>query len=205
MVAIIDIGMGNHGSILNMIKAIGGNAVVTSDPEGIDKADKIILPGVGSFDNGMLNLARRGLTPILVDKVIHRKTPVLGICLGMQLMTKCSEEGVSTGLGWVDAETVRFRFGEGRKNLKIPHMGWNTIRILKENTGLFKNIGTETKYYFVHSYHLDCKNPEDVASVTFHGYEFVSSFETGNIMGVQFHPEKSHKYGKNILMNFLGI
>ena len=205
MVAIIDFGMGNHGSIRNMIKAIGGNAVVTSNPDVINQADKIILPGVGSFDNGMSNLATRGITPILIDKVIHRKTPVLGICLGMQLMTKCSEEGVLTGLGWIDAETVRFRFGEENKNLKIPHMGWNTIRVLKENNSLFKNIGTETKYYFVHSYHLVCNNPEDVASATFHGYEFVSSFESGNIMGVQFHPEKSHKYGKNLLMNFLRI
>ena len=205
MVAIIDYGMGNNGSILNMIKAIGGNAVVTSDPDVIDKVDKIILPGVGSFDNGMLNLAKRGLTPILIDKVIHRKTPVLGICLGMQLMTKCSGEGVTTGLGWVDAETVRFRFGEENKRLKIPHMGWNTIRVLRESNILFKNIGTETKYYFVHSYHLVCNNQEDVSSTTFHGYEFASSFESGNIMGVQFHPEKSHKYGKNLLMNFLGI
>jgi len=205
MVSIVDFGMGNHGSILNMIKAIGGKAVVTSDPDWIDKADKIILPGVGSFDNGMLNLAKRGITPILIDKVIRRKTPVLGICLGVQLMTKSSEEGVLAGLGWVDAETIRFRFGEENKNLKIPHMGWNTIRVLKENNILFGNIGMETKYYFVHSYHLVCNNPDDVTSTTFHGYEFVSSFESGNIMGVQFHPEKSHKYGKNLLMNFLSM
>jgi glutamine amidotransferase len=205
LVAIIDFGMGNIASIQNMIKAIGGIAVVTSDPDVIDKADKLILPGVGSFDNGMSNLAARGITSILVDKVIHRRTPVLGICLGMQLMTKSSEEGVLPGLGWVDAETVRFHFGEENNNLKIPHMGWNTIRIVKENNVLFKNIGTETKYYFVHSYHLVCTNPEDVTSATFHGYEFASSFERGNIMGVQFHPEKSHKYGKNILMNFLRL
>jgi glutamine amidotransferase len=142
----------------------------------------------------MANMHKLGLFPLLNDRVINRKIPILGICLGMQLMTKKSEEGALPGFGWVDAATVRFKFGQGQNDLKIPHMGWNTVKIRKE-AEFFKAIIQEPRFYFVHSYHVVCANETDIWTTTFHGYEFVSAFLRDNIAGVQFHPEKSHKMG----------
>ncbi len=201
MIVIIDYNMGNPGSIDNMIKKIGYESVITHDIEIIKVAKKIILPGVGSFDKGIENLKNLNLWDILNYKAIKEKTPILGICLGMQLMTKKSEEGHEEGFGWIDAETLKFRF-EGN-HLKIPHMGWNSIKIMKA-TNLFKNMeDDENRFYFVHSYYVKCNNKVDVLTLTYYGYDFVSSFEKENIIGVQFHPEKSHKYGLALLKNFL--
>ncbi len=202
MLAIIDYGMGNLGSIRNMLKKIGHNAVVTSRTEDIVAADKIILPGVGAFDNGMRNLESRGLVRVLSDKVLREKVPILGICLGMQLMTKCSEEGTLPGLGWVDARTVRFRFDDTANQRKVPHMGWNTVHVLKENR-LFRGMDERTRFYFVHSYHVVLPDEGDVLTRTHYGFDFVSSYQRGNITGVQFHPEKSHKFGMQLLKNFM--
>jgi len=204
MLAIIDYGMGNIKSIANMIRKIGAEAKTISSPEELRRADKVILPGVGAFDNGMKNLKDLGLISVLNDVVLNKKIPVLGICLGMQLFTKKSEEGKLDGLGWIDAETIRFRFDRSKENLKIPHMGWNTVKIKKESR-LFDNMYPEPRFYFIHSYHLICNDEKDVLTETFYGYNFVSSVQRDNIFGVQFHPEKSHKFGMQILKNFVEL
>lgn len=197
MITIIDYGMGNLGSISNMIKKIGHKSIITSDLEEIKKATKLILPGVGSFDNGIKNLRESGLSEVLNQKALVEKTPILGICLGMQLMTKSSEEGILSGLGWIDAQTKKFV----SDTLKIPHMGWNIIRHHKESK-LFDELDSEKRYYFVHSYYVESNQTKDVLTTTPYGYNFVSAFEKDNMIGVQFHPEKSHKFGMNLLKNF---
>lgn len=201
MIVIVDYGMGNLGSIANMLKKIGAEAIITSDGEKIRCARKLILPGVGSFDHGIRNIREYGLDAILENEVLVKKTPIMGICLGMQLMTKKSEEGSLQGLGWVDAEAIKFNFDRDSKSLKIPHMGWNTVKINKKSL-LFED-NTKNQFYFVHSFYTMCRNPGDVLTETLYGYEFVSSFLKENIIGVQFHPEKSHKYGINLLKNFV--
>ena len=198
MTVIIDYGLGNLGSIANMIKKVGHKSIITSDLEEIKNATKLILPGVGSFDNGMRNLAELGMIEVLNQKVLVEKTPILGICLGMQLMTKSSEEGTLAGLGWLDAQTKKFV----SDTLKIPHMGWNIIKHQKKSK-LFDECESEKRFYFVHSYCVSCNNQEDIHANTNYTQDFVSSFEKENIVGVQFHPEKSHKFGMNLLKNFL--
>jgi imidazole glycerol-phosphate synthase subunit HisH len=200
-IVIIDYGLGNLGSMSNMLHRIGVPSIVSGDPAIIAKAEKLILPGVGSFDTGMTNLEARHLIPVLNRQVLENRVPLLGVCLGMQLLSKRSEEGVLPGLGWVHAETLRFRFGENYKRLKIPHMGWNTVKICKDTT-LFKGIELAPRFYFVHSYHAVCADETDILTKTLHGYEFVSAFVHDNITGVQFHPEKSHKFGMNFLRNW---
>lgn len=198
MITIIDYGMGNLGSIANMIKKAGHKSIITSDLEEIKNATKLILPGVGSFDNGMRNLAELGMIEVLNQKVLIEKTPILGICLGMQLMTKSSEEGKLSGLGWVDAQTKKFV----SDTLKIPHMGWNIIKHQK-NSHLFDEYESEKRFYFVHSYYVDANQKKDILTTTPYTHNFVSSFEKENIIGAQFHPEKSHKFGMSLLKNFL--
>lgn len=199
MIVIIDYKTGNVGSILNMLKKIGADAEISSDPELIRNASKLILPGVGSFDAGMKSLKEMGLIPILSEKVIKGKTPILGICLGMQLFAQKSEEGVLPGLGWISGEVKKFDFDKRR--LKIPHMGWNTIDIKKSDL-VFKDMAEEPRFYFVHSYHFVCENKEDVLATTNYGYDFESIVKRENIIGVQFHPEKSHKFGMQMLKNY---
>ena len=204
MIVIIDYGMGNIGSILNMMKKIGAKATISSEIVEIEQADKIILPGVGSFDNGMKNIQERGLIPVLNKKVLEDKTPILGICLGCQLITKSSEEGTLPGFGWIEARTIRFNFRDNPDNLKIPHMGWNMARPSKADP-LTDNLEGEQRYYFVHSFHLMCDHEEDVLMKTFYGFEFASAVRKDNVVGVQFHPEKSHKFGMNLLRNWVGL
>lgn len=201
MITIVDYKTGNLGSIQNILKRIGENSVITSDKDEIARATKLILPGVGSFDTGMRNLSELDLVDILNKKVIAEKTPVLGICLGMQLLSRGSEEGSLPGLGWIDAETVRFRF-EDSIEYKIPHMGWNFIRQHKTSR-LFDNMYPDARFYFVHSYYFRAKDPIDVLTSTIYEIEFTSAIERGNILGVQFHPEKSHKFGMKLLKNFV--
>jgi glutamine amidotransferase len=201
LVTIIDYGMGNLGSIANMIKHIGYRSLITSDISQIESADKIILPGVGNFDKAMLNIKSMGLLTMIKQKAITEKKPMLGICLGMQLMCKKSEEGNETGLEFIDAEVIRFFFSENQK-LKIPHMGWNLVEEKKENS-VFSEMYEKPRFYFVHSYHVVCKNASDILTTTNYGYNFVSSFARENIVGVQFHPEKSHKFGMCVLRNFI--
>jgi glutamine amidotransferase len=203
-VTIIDYGMGNLGSIVNMLKKVGATAVISSDIATIEKASKLILPGVGAFENGMKNLNNLGLTPILNAKVIRDKTPLLGICLGAQLLTKRSEEGNLPGLGWLDAETVRFKFDATQTDLKVPHMGWNSISITQPHP-IFEGMYADPRFYFVHSYHFLCNDPRDILAKTCYGYEFTSVVTKENIVGTQFHPEKSHKFGMKLLKNFVEL
>ncbi len=203
MIVIVDYGMGNLGSILNMLKKIGDPAAkISSDPKDIEQADKLILPGVGAFDTGMQRLREAGLISLLNEKVLKAKTPTLGICLGMQLITRGSEEGELPGLGWIDAETIRFRLDPKQSMMKVPHMGWNSIKIQREGV-LFKNMYPDARFYFVHSYHVVCRNPDDVLATTDYGYDFVSALQRDHILGAQFHPEKSHKFGMKLYKNFV--
>ena len=201
VITIIDYGIGNIGSLENMIRKAGGTSIVTSNPEDIKVAKKLILPGVGAFDNGMKNLNNLNLIEILNKKVLEEKIPILGVCLGIQLFTKSSEEGILPGLGWIDARTVKFNFSN--KNLKIPHMGWNSVNIKKESK-LFKGL-INPEFYFVHSYHLVCNDEKDILATTNYGYDFISSIQKNNIFGLQFHPEKSLKSGLKIIENFIGL
>jgi glutamine amidotransferase len=182
-----------------MLKKIGVEANISSDIKDIKKSDKLILPGVGAFNTGMENLQQLGLISLLNDEVINHKKPILGLCLGMQLLARKSEEGNLFGLSWLDAEVVKFKFDD--KNLKIPHMGWNTI-IPKRQSSLLTGLDSDYRFYFVHSYHFECRDSKDILANTFYGYEFPSIVQKGNIYGVQFHPEKSHKFGMKLLKNF---
>ncbi len=200
MIVIVDYGMGNLGSILNMLKKVGAPALVSSDASEIARADKLILPGVGAFDQGMRNLAERNLTPLLNDLALQKGKPILGLCLGMQLFTRGSEEGQLPGLGWLDAETIRFRFPP-ESGCKVPHMGWNTLAPCAQHP-LFAGLGDEPRFYFVHSFYVSCAAPENVLAQTRYGHDFASAIGKGNILGVQFHPEKSHRFGMALLKNF---
>ena len=201
MIIIIDYGMGNLGSVANMIKKVGGKSLITSNKNIIKEAKKILLPGVGAFDNAVKNLKGLELWDLIKEKVLVEKVPIMGICLGMQLLTKASEEGKLEGFGFIDAYTKKFKFKDN--NLKIPHMGWNIVKLQKKSK-LFEGMENQkNRFYFVHSYAVECKNKEDILTTTNYGYEFVSSFEKENIIGCQFHPEKSHKFGMRLFKNFV--
>lgn len=202
MIVIVDYGMGNLGSILNMLKRIGASAKISAEASEIRSADKLILPGVGAFDTGMKRLNSLGLTDVLNEKVLADKTPTLGVCLGMQLLMLRSEEGSEPGLGWLDGSTIRFRFDPKEKKLKLPHMGWNTVRMAQDGA-LAHGLSSDSRFYFVHSYHVVCVHAADIVAVTDYGYEFPSMVQHGNIAGAQFHPEKSHRFGMQVYKNFV--
>jgi glutamine amidotransferase len=204
VITIIDYGMGNAGSIANMLRRIGAPSLITSRREDVEKASKLILPGVGAFDTGMAHLDETGLRGPLDDKVLRGGTPVIGLCLGMQLLGRRSEEGQRAGLGWLDAETVRFRFDPKESKLKIPHMGWNTVTRVNDSP-MFAGFTEPPRFYFVHSYHVECRDPRDVAATVRHGYEVTAAVQRGSIYGVQFHPEKSHKFGMAVLRFFASL
>jgi glutamine amidotransferase len=198
VIAVIDYNMGNLGSIQNMLKKLGTASEITCDPGRIAAADKLILPGVGAFDAGMEALEARGILPLLRSRVLEERAPVLGICLGMQLMCSGSAEGRRPGLGWIDATVDRF---EPAPALKIPHMGWNLVDV-KRASALTDGLAVEPRFYFVHSYHVVCRREEDVLLSCRHGRTFDAGFQVDNVWGVQFHPEKSHKFGMCLLRNF---
>jgi glutamine amidotransferase len=199
MIAVIDYGVGNLGSIRNMLKKIGADSVITGDPAAIAAAERLVLPGVGAFDRGIEALQASHLVPLLERRVLQEQVPILGICLGMQLMTRRSEEGTRPGLGWIDAEVLRLRPSDA--GLKVPHMGWNRITPVRDNA-LMHGLPDEPRFYFVHSYHVRCHDGADVIATTTYGEPFHSAFHRGNVWGVQFHPEKSHKFGMALLRNF---
>jgi glutamine amidotransferase len=201
MIVIVDYGVGNLGSIINMLKKAGAKAIASSDPKVLEEAEKLILPGIGAFDAGMNKLNERGLVPLLNYLALEKKVPFLGLCLGLQLMTRKSEEGRTQGLGWLDAETMRFKFDANQGQLKIPHMGWNTIEIRRPHP-LFVDLDAEARFYFVHSFYVRCHDSEIVLAETDYGGRFHSILGQGNILGAQFHPEKSHKFGLRLLKNF---
>ncbi len=196
---IINYNVGNIQSIVNMLKRLGHTALVTSDPAAIDAATRLILPGVGSFDYGMEQLHRLGLVEVIQRKAQGSGVPFLGICLGAQLLLHKSQEGTRPGLGLVDGEVVRFKPVDTA--MKVPHMGWNTVDI-KKPSPLWAGLDKDSRFYFVHAYHFELASPENVLTTTHYGYDFPSSFGHKNLLGVQFHPEKSHRYGMALLKNF---
>lgn len=202
MIAIIDYHAGNIGSISNMIRKLGFESQVTNNKEVISRASKIILPGVGAFDWGMSKLEELDLLGILNKKVLVDKTPVLGICLGAQLMCRGSEEGIKPGMNWIEADVVKFKNEIKGKRYSVPHMGWDEVNRTKESA-IFTGVASNQRFYFVHSYFIRCANPQDVLLKNTYGEEFDSAFEKDNIFGVQFHPEKSHKFGRQLLKNFV--
>ncbi len=200
MITIVDYGVGNISALLNMFDYLGIDAVATSNPREIAAASKLILPGVGAFDKAMRTLRERDLVAPLNEAARERGTPVLGVCLGMQLLARRSEEGSEPGLGWIDADVRRIR-PEDNSNLKVPHIGWSDI----EPTGtspLFGRNEQRERFYFVHSYHMVCDRDADVAARIEYGGPLVCAVGRGNIHGAQFHPEKSHRFGMRLLREY---
>lgn len=201
MIAILDYGLGNLGSISNMLKVIGEKSKITNNVEIIRKADGIILPGVGAFDAGMSKLNETGLTEVIKEEAENGK-PILGICLGMQLLGNRSEEGKLPGLCLIPFECQKFNFED--RSLKIPHMGWDVVEFKKQHP-LVEGLAGQQRYYFVHSYHAVCENPDNVLMTCDYGIEFACSVVKDNVIGLQFHPEKSHDFGMALLTNFVNV
>ena len=202
MITIIDYGAGNVKSVQNMLKKIGVQSILTKDISEIEKASKLILPGVGAFDYGMEQLQQSGLIEVLNKKVIQEKTPILGICLGAQMLGIKSEEGIEKGLEWINMEVKKFNLNDS--SLKVPHMNWSQTK-LNKTSKLFENMFENPRFYFVHSFFMSPKNSADVLCTVDYGGDFVAAVEKDNIYGVQFHPEKSHKFGMKLLENFAKI
>jgi imidazole glycerol-phosphate synthase subunit HisH len=198
MITIVDYGMGNLGSIQNMFKRIGVAAEVTGQASVLTRAQKILLPGVGAFDNAMQRINESGLREVLDSKALHERVPTLGICLGMQLLTRSSEEGQLPGLGWIGATTRRFPTISG---LKVPHMGWNLVTPVQPSA-LTAGLPAEPRFYFVHSFYVQLDDEQDSVLKAHYGVTFDAAVAHDNIYGAQFHPEKSHKFGMQLLANF---
>lgn len=203
MITIIDYGMGNLGSVLSMFKRLGVESEITNDLKKIEDATKILLPGVGAFDTAMERINSTGLRAVLDKKALIDKVPILGICLGMQLLTSSSEEGHIPGLNWIPAKSLRFKFDENSK-LKVPHMGWNVVKEVNPSK-LTLDFDSAFRFYFVHSYYVKCDSRSNAILTTNHGLDFDSAIQSGNIYGTQFHPEKSLRYGMKLFKNFSEI
>lgn len=205
MITIVDYSMGNLGSIQNMFKYLGIESSIESDIEKIKKASKILLPGVGSFDTAMKRINESDLKEVLNEKALNEQVPLLGICLGMQLLTNSSEEGTLSGFGWIPAKTVNFK-DRINKQYKIPHMGWNIVEKSNQSilTDGFESF-EECRFYFVHSYFVEVEDEKNSILKTDYGLRFDSAIQKDNIFGAQFHPEKSHKYGMKLFENFARI
>lgn len=202
-VAVVDYGMGNTDSVLRAVEECGGHPVLTRVKKDFEEASHIILPGVGAFKKGMEQINLLDIRPILEEQVFKQKIPFLGICLGMHLLaTRGFENGETEGLGWIGGDVIKFE--KTRNNERIPHIGWNEINIIAK-TPLFSGIDSGSDFYFVHSYHLACKDPSNVIAVTPYCGEFASAVNKDNIYGVQFHPEKSQATGFSVLRNFLSL
>jgi glutamine amidotransferase len=202
MIVIVDYEIGNLAAIANMYTRMGIICEITADPMKIENADRIILPGNGAYDACMRNLRATGLIPLIEEKVIIRKTPILGICVGAQILGHGSEEGKEAGLGWMDLEVKRF---PSLPELRVPHMGWCHVENVSKAHPLFKNMDEMARFYFVHSYFLVPVNEEDILLMSIYGRKFAAAVGKKNIIGVQFHPEKSHRFGKQLLANFAGM
>lgn len=203
MILILDYSAGNIQSVRKKVERFQQDVVVGNEPKLLEQASKIVLPGVGHFGNAMQQLQRLNILDTLNEQVLVKQKPILGICLGMQLMAKHSEEGNVDGLGWVNGTIQRFQVKDSLKH-KIPHMGWNSVSVKKESA-LMRNIPEESEFYFVHSYHFTTEDESIVLNTTDYSYPFVSAFEHNNIFGVQYHPEKSHDTGMQLIQNFLTL
>jgi glutamine amidotransferase len=202
MIGIIDYGLGNLQSIKSKLAILGHAALVSQKKADLENSSHLILPGVGHFAVGMKNIRDRGLKDILDELVLHKKKPVLGICLGFQLLSNSSEEGGVDGLGWVNTRTVRYSFTEKNKLLKIPHVGWDTIS-LKNKSILFKDVPENERYYFTHSYIMSEVESDVCIATNDYGQDSIAVLERENIFGTQFHPEKSRLHGLKIIDNFI--
>ena len=203
MISVIDYGVCNLGSMLNMLRKVGAEARLVSTAAELGRAGKLVLPGVGAFDNGIGALRERGLADALRKRVVEDKVPLLGVCLGMQMLGRRSEEGGMAGLGLIDAEVRRFRFAPDSRT-KVPHMGWNQLARRRDGP-LLRALAARSRFYFCHSYHLVCADPGDVLATADYGGEFVAVLQRDNVYGVQFHPEKSHRFGMALLHNFVEL
>ncbi len=203
-IAVVDYGVGNLGAIPNMLDRLGAHATITSDPAVLAEAERIILPGVGAFGAGMANLHSRGLIPVLEDRILGRSVPALGLCLGMQLLFEGSEEADAPGLGWLRGQVVRFKSTGAQREKPIPHMGWAELHV-QQATPLLENLGDEPRFYFAHSYHPEPTDREDIVATATYRYPFAAVVSRDNIHGAQFHPEKSHRFGLELLKNFVQI
>lgn len=199
MIAIVDYDIGNLAAVSNMLRRIGFPSVITNKPEEIVQAKGIILPGNGHFDACMQNLRRTDLIPLLEELVLEGSVPLLGICVGAQMLGRGSEEGAEPGLGWLDMDVLRFPALPG---LRVPHMGWDQVRVARDGNPLTQGFNAETRFYFVHSYYMKPDNSQDVLLYSNYGVEFAAGVARKNITGFQFHPEKSHRFGKQALSNF---
>lgn len=202
-IVIVDFGMGNIGSIVKKIQRVGGTPVVSSNGSEISSASRIILPGVGHFASAVRKLHALNIWDSLNEVVLEKGTPILGICLGMQLMANFSDEGNERGFGWIDAGVVRFDMKD-KATFKVPHMGWNNVE-LKRSSPIFNDVDLRPGFYFVHSYHMKCHKQEDILGLTDYSFPFVSAIQRKNIIGVQFHPEKSHESGERMFYNFTNL
>jgi glutamine amidotransferase len=202
-IVIVDYETGNLNSVKKMLDRMEADSIISSNPKDITDCRKIILPGIGHFGKAMSKLKELNLLDALNEAVLIKKKPVLGICLGMQIMAKKSEEGNAGGLGWFDSEVIKFNVSDKLKH-KIPHIGWNKISI-KKSSLLMKNISESSEFYFLHSFHLKINNPVDVLNETIYDFGFASAVEKDNIFGVQYHPEKSHDVGAQLLKNFIEL
>jgi len=200
MITVIDYGVGNIGALLNMFDYLGLEARASGEPRELANADQLVLPGIGAFDKAMGTLRSRQLIEPLNDAVLRRHVPVLGVCLGMQLLARRSEEGSEAGLGWIDADVRRIVVPEG-SGLKVPHIGWMETRPTRRSS-LFDPGQPTERFYFDHSYHVVCDHTENVTAVIDYGTELCCAVERGHIAGVQFHPEKSHRFGMRLLKEF---
>lgn len=202
MIGIVDYDVGNVASIANMLAKVGGKAIITRDHGALREAEKIILPGVGAFDTAISNLRNLGLYDLLNELVVEQRKPTLGVCLGAQIVGNASEEGELSGFGWLDFNLVRFKSSVDQK-LRIPHMGWNTVVPTAEGIGIFHNVPEPMRFYFVHSYYMVTDDPSIMLATTSYGGMFASVVGKGNVLSMQFHPEKSHKFGVAVYRNFL--
>jgi len=201
LITIIDYGLGNIRAFLNVYKRHNIEARTARSADELAGATKVILPGVGAFDHAMERLEQSGMRATLDDLVLERRAPVLGVCVGMQMLAHGSDEGKRPGLGWIDGHVRAFRSWEPARRLPVPHMGWNDVRPTS-GSGLFRDLDSEARFYFLHSFFFECAQPEDVRAVSPYGADFSSAVGHGNVHGVQFHPEKSHHFGTRLLRNF---
>lgn len=201
MIRIIDYGLGNVQAFLNVFKRLGIEASRARQPEDLERAEKIILPGVGAFDHAMQLLEKSGLRERLDDLVLGKRVPVLGVCVGMQILSERSDEGTRPGLGWIPGQVRAFADNKASAHLPLPHMGWNDVRVEKTSP-LMQGLESSARFYFLHSYYFECKDSANVIATAEYGFDFACIVASGNIYGVQCHPEKSHQFGARLLRNF---
>jgi imidazole glycerol-phosphate synthase subunit HisH len=201
MITIVDYGLGNVRAFMNVFKRLNIEAATATTPTELSTATKLILPGVGHFDHAMERLDASGMRHALDDLALEKRVPVLGVCVGMQILAKSSEEGRRAGLGWIDGRVRKFFSWQAAAELPLPHMGWNDVRPTTTG-GLFNQLDDNARFYFLHSFYFECANPGDRLATASYGSDFSAAVRSRNIFGVQFHPEKSHRFGTQLLANF---